>query len=116
MLTSHLFVQLCSMARDMSKKVRIEAFDALGNVKEVSESALLQSLSKKVLGNRSGSKIVSKCEKETKLSFSRAAGTFIHGIEDEHHEVNILFSCYPIPLFSHNLSTAASDSLQSFCC
>ncbi|XP_020108829.1 protein SIEL isoform X2 [Ananas comosus] len=88
--TELIFVQLCSMARDMSKQVRIEAFDALGNVKEVSESALLQSLSKKVLGNRSGSKIVSKCEKETKLSFSRAAGTFIHGIEDEHHEVRAI--------------------------
>ncbi|GAB4834045.1 hypothetical protein Ancab_032298 [Ancistrocladus abbreviatus] len=43
-----LFLQLCSVVRDMSKDVRVEAFSALERVKLASEDMLLQSLSKKV--------------------------------------------------------------------
>ncbi|XP_009802350.1 protein SIEL-like [Nicotiana sylvestris] len=42
-----LFLQLCSMVRDMSVKVRIEVFIALGKIEIVSEYILLQTLSKK---------------------------------------------------------------------
>lgn len=77
------------MARDMSVKVRIEAFLALGKVQLVAENVLLQSLSKKVLGNRSGSKTITKCSvNESKFSLS-AAGAFMHGIEDEFYEVMV---------------------------
>ncbi|KAG1354165.1 protein SIEL [Cocos nucifera] len=85
-----IFVQLCSMARDMSVKVRIEAFLALGKVQLVAENVLLQSLSKKVLGIRSGSKTITKCSiNESKFSLS-AAGAFVHGIEDEFYEVRTI--------------------------
>ncbi|XP_008793958.4 protein SIEL isoform X2 [Phoenix dactylifera] len=85
-----IFVQLCSMARDMSMKVRIEAFLALGKVQLVAENVLLQSLSKKVLGIRSGSKTITKCSvNESKFSLS-AAGAFVHGIEDEFYEVRTI--------------------------
>lgn len=40
-------LQLCSMVRDMSVKVRIEVFIALGKIEIVSEYILLQTLSKK---------------------------------------------------------------------
>ncbi|XP_072976272.1 protein SIEL isoform X2 [Typha angustifolia] len=82
-----IFVQLCSVARDMSVKVRVEAFNALGKVQNVSESVLLQSLSKKVQGIKSGNITLSKLDKESKFRFSCAAGIFIHGIEDEFFEV-----------------------------
>ncbi|XP_072997991.1 protein SIEL isoform X2 [Typha latifolia] len=82
-----IFVQLCSVARDMSVKVRVEAFNALGKVQNVSESVLLQSLSKKVQGIKSGNITLGKLDKESKFRFSCAAGIFIHGIEDEFFEV-----------------------------
>ncbi|KAI8557157.1 hypothetical protein RHMOL_Rhmol05G0313400 [Rhododendron molle] len=44
-----LVLQLCSMVRDMSLKVRVEASDALGEISMVSEEILLQTLSKKLL-------------------------------------------------------------------
>ncbi|XP_038702284.1 protein SIEL isoform X2 [Tripterygium wilfordii] len=44
-----VFVQLCSMVRDMSMEVRVEAFKALGRIGIVSDDLLLQTLSKKEL-------------------------------------------------------------------
>ncbi|KAJ0979408.1 hypothetical protein J5N97_014882 [Dioscorea zingiberensis] len=83
-----IFVQLCSVARDMSMKVRVEAFVALGKIKLVSESVLLQSLSKKVSGIKGGKKVLPGSSSiEYKFSLSRAAGAFIHGIEDEFYQV-----------------------------
>ncbi|CAL9191146.1 protein SIEL-like [Musa acuminata AAA Group] len=82
-----VFVQLCLMARDMHMEVRFEAFVALGKVRLVHETVLLQSLSKKILGIKSGKAIV-KCSTEgTKISLLSAAGAFVHGIEDEFYEV-----------------------------
>ncbi|KAI3979665.1 hypothetical protein MKX01_013760 [Papaver californicum] len=43
-----VFVQLCSMVRDMSVEVRNEAFVSLGEIKMLSEDILLQTLTKKV--------------------------------------------------------------------
>lgn len=87
------------MTRDMDAKVRIEAFTALGKVKLVSESMLLQSLSKKVLVNRKGVKgaiaeYTKLSIKGSNCSLSSAAGAFIHGLEDEFHEV--LFVLYAV--------------------
>ncbi|XP_058091142.1 protein SIEL isoform X2 [Magnolia sinica] len=83
-----IFLQLCSMVRDMSMKVRVEAFLALGKTRLVSEDVLLQSLSKKILGNQKERKSAGKpIGKESALSTSSAAGAFVHGLEDEFHEV-----------------------------
>ncbi|CAL9119646.1 unnamed protein product [Musa textilis] len=82
-----VFVQLCLMARDMCMEVRFEAFVALGKVRLVHETVLLQSLSKKILGIKSGKAIVECSTKGTKISLLSAAGAFVHGIEDEFYEV-----------------------------
>ncbi|XP_042496073.1 protein SIEL [Macadamia integrifolia] len=83
-----VFIQLCSMVRDMSMEVRNEAFVALGKMKLVSEDLLLQSLSKKVLRVTKEKKIVGRCStKEYELPVSGAAGAFVHGLEDEFHKV-----------------------------
>ncbi|KAI3989388.1 hypothetical protein MKX01_016588 [Papaver californicum] len=83
-----VFVQLCSMVRDMSMEVRNEAFVSLGKMKIVSEDILLQTLSKKVLGNLKERKFPGKSNtKILDLPASNAAGAFVHGLEDEFYEV-----------------------------
>ncbi|KAI3987353.1 hypothetical protein MKX01_003103 [Papaver californicum] len=71
-----VFVQLCSMVRDMSMEVRNEAFVSLGEIKMLSEDILLQTL--KFL-RKSNTKIYD-------LPASNAAGAFVHGLEDEFYE------------------------------
>lgn len=79
------------MARDMSKEVRIEAFDALGKVAVVSEDILLQTLSKKVIGIFKGKKPHGQFPADCfEISASGAAGAFVHGLEDEFYEVFLL--------------------------
>ena len=73
------------MARDMNLKVRMEAFIAFGKVRLVSEGVLVQSISKKIPGSKNGGS--SLIVKESKFPLSSAAGAFVHGIEDEFHEV-----------------------------
>lgn len=81
-------IQLSSLARDMCTNVRIEAFNALGKMQRVSEGVLLQSLSKKVIKPNTGSGSIIKGEKvPPKLIYPCAAGIFVHGIEDEFHQV-----------------------------
>lgn len=83
-----IFVQISWMTRDMCSKVRIGAFIALGKLKLVSESVLLQSLSKKILRSKSGESSLAECIIQgSKFSLSGAPGAFVHGIEDEFHEV-----------------------------
>ncbi|KAI3865321.1 hypothetical protein MKX03_037299 [Papaver bracteatum] len=83
-----VFVQLCSMVRDMSMEVRNEAFFSLGKMKMVSEDILLQTLSKKVLGNLKERKFPGKKNaKILDLPASNTAGAFVHGLEDEFYEV-----------------------------
>ncbi|KAI3916408.1 hypothetical protein MKW92_029014 [Papaver armeniacum] len=83
-----VFVQLCSMVRDMSMEVRNEAFISLGKMKMVSEDILLQTLSKKVLGNLKDRKFPGKSNTgNLDLPASNAAGAFVHGLEDEFFEV-----------------------------
>ncbi|CAI0424082.1 unnamed protein product [Linum tenue] len=97
-----VFIQLCCVVRDMSVEVRVEAFKALGKVTEsmVSEEILLQSLSK-ITGalekkiaqakssegkkeNRSQAQLTSRV---LQMFASNGAGAFLHGLEDEFHEV-----------------------------
>ncbi|XP_059668082.1 protein SIEL isoform X3 [Cornus florida] len=83
-----LFLQLCSMVRDMSLEVRVKAFDALGLIEMVSENILLQTLSKKVLAITKENKDLRQYSaKLFELPLSSAAGAFIHGLEDEFYEV-----------------------------
>ncbi|KAJ3682776.1 hypothetical protein LUZ60_013003 [Juncus effusus] len=89
-----IFIHICSMCRDLSKKVRMESFKALGKLNLVSESILMQSLSKKLLKPKTGDKkSIIKSEKEKEVEFKHAflcgAGAFIHGIEDEFYEVRL---------------------------
>lgn len=121
--------QLCSMVRDMDMKVRIKAFHALGKTRLVSEGILLQTLSKKILGARNEKSILGKCiGKETTFSVSSAAGAFVHGLEDEFHQVYlrcnhiscpkfITYSCISIVLIVIHVllkvRKAACDSLGS---
>ncbi|KAL2509940.1 Protein SIEL [Forsythia ovata] len=83
-----VFVQLCSMVRDMDMKLRVVAFDALGKIRMVSEDILLQTLCKKALP---ATKEKTYCGQLTAklrtLPASAAAFAFVHGLEDEFHEV-----------------------------
>ncbi|ONI03827.1 hypothetical protein PRUPE_6G285000 [Prunus persica] len=79
---------LCSTVRDMSMEVRVEAFCALGKIEMVSEEILLQTLSKKVLVTMKGKKSLAQCsDEQLETSGSSVAGAFMHGLEDEFHEV-----------------------------
>ncbi|CAK9162369.1 unnamed protein product [Ilex paraguariensis] len=83
-----LFVQLCSMVRDMSVKVRVEAFDALGKIPTVTADVLLQTVSKKVLEINKKKKYPGQfTAKQFEIPASNAAGAFVHGLEDEFYEV-----------------------------
>ncbi|GAV76894.1 Cnd1 domain-containing protein, partial [Cephalotus follicularis] len=89
-LSNAVFIQLCSMVRDMNMEVRLEAFDALKKIGMVSESVLLQTLSKKVLATTKEKKSHGQRTAECfEISSSNAAGAFVHGLEDEFHEVRM---------------------------
>ncbi|XP_065871773.1 protein SIEL isoform X2 [Euphorbia lathyris] len=82
-----VFIQLCSMVRDMSLMVRVEAFNSLGKIKMVSEDILLQTLSKKVLSIMKEKKPYHlHIAKRVEILASNAAGAFVHGLEDEYYE------------------------------
>nr|XP_023903304.1 protein SIEL [Quercus suber] len=83
-----LFVKLCSMGRDMSMEVRVEAFDALGKINVVSEDILLQTLSKRVLATSKEKRSLGQCPAEQfEILASNVAGVLVHGLEDEFYEV-----------------------------
>ncbi|KAM7263509.1 hypothetical protein ACFE04_001192 [Oxalis oulophora] len=85
-----VFIQLCSMVRDMNMEVRREAFDALGLVELVSDNILLQTLSKKVLETSKVKNSQGHFMAEWfQISASNAAGAFVHGLEDEFHESSL---------------------------
>ncbi|KAK7273765.1 hypothetical protein RIF29_14828 [Crotalaria pallida] len=86
--SNEVFAKICSMARDMSMKVRTEAFNGLGKMEIVSEDFLLQSLSKRVLafGKKKEALYQSTSEQFVKLATS-VAGALVHGLEDEFFEV-----------------------------
>lgn len=86
-----LFEQLCSIVRDMSMVVRLEAFDALAKIEMVSEDILLLTLSKKV-------------NKHIEIPAPGAVGAFVHGLEDEYYEGR-RSACSSL----HTLSILSSD-------
>lgn len=74
-------------------EVRVEAFYALGKIKLVSEDILLQTLSKRVLVTTKGKGSFAQCsDEQLEVSGSSVAGAFVHGLEDEFHEVTFIFS------------------------
>ncbi|XP_018514824.1 protein SIEL isoform X2 [Brassica rapa] len=82
-----VFLQLCSVVRDMSVDVRVEVFKAFGVIGTASESIILQTLSKKVLrAAGKGKKPQNRFSNES-ADAAAAAGVFIHGFEDEFYEV-----------------------------
>ncbi|KAL6955254.1 hypothetical protein U1Q18_045534 [Sarracenia purpurea var. burkii] len=100
-----LFVQLCSMVRDMNVKVRVEAFDALGEIAMVSEDILLQTLSKKLLSVIKEKTYPGMCSANpVEIPASSAAGVFVHGLEDEFCEVR-KSACHSL----HMLSILSAD-------
>lgn len=105
-----VFIKLCSMVRDMNMAIRVEAFNALGKMQMLSEDVLLQSLSKKVLR-------ITK-EKESNHQYlklkalaSSAAGAFVHGLEDEFHEVR-KSACYSLRMLSVLSAEFAGQALD----
>ncbi|EEF35710.1 conserved hypothetical protein [Ricinus communis] len=88
-----VFLQLCSMVRDMSMGVRVGAFSALGKIQIVSEDILLQTLSKKVLPIIKEKK--SQIAERFQSLAASAAGAFMHGLEDEFYEVR-KSACYSL--------------------
>ncbi|XP_019092542.1 PREDICTED: protein SIEL-like [Camelina sativa] len=84
--TDAVFLQLCSIVRDMSVDVRVEVFRGFGIVGTASESIILQTISKKVLGARKGKKPQNHLS-NVSADVAAAAGIFIHGFEDEFYEV-----------------------------
>ncbi|KAG2272532.1 hypothetical protein Bca52824_067087 [Brassica carinata] len=81
-----VFLQLCSVVRDMSVDVRVEVFKAFGVIGTASESIILQTLSKKVLRAGKGKKPQDRLSNGS-VDAAAAAGVFIHGFEDEFYEV-----------------------------
>ncbi|KAL6010627.1 hypothetical protein ACLOJK_001063 [Asimina triloba] len=104
---------LCSMVRDMSMEIRVEAFLAVGRTRMVSEDVLLQTLSKKI--NQNESKSLRKLAgKGSMLSISSAAGAFVHGLEDEFYQVRraACASMGSLIVFSLRFVDAAFDLLM----
>ncbi|CAH9118437.1 unnamed protein product, partial [Cuscuta epithymum] len=74
--------------RDMSVKVRIQAFNSLGNVELVSKDLLLLTLSKKASPAMKEKNFPGQfTTKSSKLPASSAAFAFVNGLEDEFYEV-----------------------------
>ncbi|XP_022982770.1 protein SIEL [Cucurbita maxima] len=86
--SDEIFANLCSMTRDMSMEVRSNAFVAIKRLEIVSEDLLLQSMSKRVLSIFKGKKSLVQCYTEQlEMLALDVAGAFVHGVEDEFHQV-----------------------------
>ncbi|OIV98566.1 hypothetical protein TanjilG_12152 [Lupinus angustifolius] len=114
-LSNEVFAKLCSMARDMSMKVRAEAFNGIGKIEIVSEDFLLQSLSKRVLtfGKTKKTLYQSTSEQFVKLATS-VAGALVHGLEDEFFEVrkSACQSLYTLTILSLEFAHEAINFLM----
>ncbi|XP_057512953.1 LOW QUALITY PROTEIN: protein SIEL [Actinidia eriantha] len=107
-----LFLQLCSMVRDMSVKVRVEVFDALGEIGMVSEDILLQTLSKKLLSALKDKNYPGLYSgKPFELRASDASGVFLHGLEDEFCEVR-RSACHSLQTLSILSANFAGEGLN----
>ncbi|TKY65757.1 SIEL protein [Spatholobus suberectus] len=86
--SNEVFAKVCSMARDMSMKVRLETFNGLRKMKMVSEDLLLQSLSKRVLGlGKQKETLGQRTSEQFVMLATSVAGALFHGLEDEFFEV-----------------------------
>ncbi|KAJ7555615.1 hypothetical protein O6H91_05G046800 [Diphasiastrum complanatum] len=99
---NNAFLQVCSAVTDMEMRVRLKACHALGRMTHVNERFLLQALSKKLfeagesetttsIGNilqERGNGFVGH-ESQVVHPYQGAAGAFVHGLEDEFHEVRL---------------------------
>lgn len=84
----------------MDMETRIAAFNALGKILTVSEDILLQTLSKKALAATKEKNYPGQyTAKVFKIPATAAAFTFVHGLEDEFYQVNLVvliisFGCH----------------------
>ncbi|XP_050203523.1 protein SIEL isoform X2 [Mercurialis annua] len=110
-----VFMQLCSVARDMSMGVRVAAFSAVGKIQMVSEEILLQTLSKKVrpIAKEKKSHSLHTAEKLKSL-VANAAGAFVHGLEDEFYEVrrSACYSLHKLVILSAEFAARALNLLM----
>ncbi|CAJ1808650.1 unnamed protein product [Sphenostylis stenocarpa] len=113
--SNDVFAKLCSMARDMNMKVRVEAFNGLGKMEMVSEDLLLQSLSKRVSGRGKQKETVDQRTSEQFVMLaSSVAGALVHGLEDEFFEVrkSVCESLRTLTSLSAEFAREALDSLM----
>ncbi|KAF6174113.1 hypothetical protein GIB67_020295 [Kingdonia uniflora] len=104
-----VFVKICSMVRDMSMEVRLEAFLELGKIK-VSENVLLHTLSKNALAKVKRPEAIGPRSHEFYV-VSNVAGAFVHGLEDEYYEVR-KSACSSLGALTKLSSTFALDALK----
>ncbi|GJZ97634.1 protein SIEL isoform X1 [Tanacetum coccineum] len=93
------------MVRDMSLNVRINAFNALGNVGVVSDYILLQTLSKRI------DKELPRRLSVKHFNLPISTGAFVHGLEDEFCEVRSS-ACYSIRIPVISSATCAAGALD----
>ncbi|XP_068487328.1 protein SIEL [Phaseolus vulgaris] len=113
--SNDVFAKLCSMARDMNMKVRVEAFNGLRKMEMVSEDLLLQSLAKRVSG-RGKQKDTGgqRTSEQFVMLASSVAGALVHGLEDEFFEVrkSVCESLRTLTSLSAAFAREALDSLM----
>ncbi|XP_057523807.1 protein SIEL isoform X2 [Amaranthus tricolor] len=110
-----VFLQICSMVRDMNVEVRVEAFTALGKIAYISGDILLQTMSKRVLGTIKEKQSLAWCSSHMhKIHASVAAGLFVHGLEDEYSEVQqaACISLRMLPVISDQFASEAVNILK----
>lgn len=131
------FVSICSLATDISVPVRIAAFQAMASLKGVSETLLLQTFDKKLMSHLRLRKSAHDTLKEkhgivkqttynnsvapqgdlaiqdVSIMSAGACGAFIHGLEDEIHEVRLatLNAIRALAINFHPLASKALDFL-----
>ncbi|RDY12076.1 Protein SIEL, partial [Mucuna pruriens] len=113
--SNEVFAKLCSMARDMSMKVRVEAFNGLRKMQMVSEDLLLQSLSKRVLGpGKQRESLGQRTSEQFDMLATSVAGALVHGLEDEFFEVrkSVCNSLCTLTILSVKFAREALDSLM----
>ncbi|XP_045798541.1 protein SIEL-like [Trifolium pratense] len=112
---NEVFAKLCSMVRDMSMKVRVEAFNGLAKMEIVSKDFLLQSLSKRVLRNEKQMEAMDQSTSEQFVTLATSvAGALVHGLEEEFFEVrkSACQSLHTLTVLSVEFAREALDLLM----
>ncbi|KOM44952.1 hypothetical protein LR48_Vigan06g025800 [Vigna angularis] len=113
--SNDVFAKLCSMARDMNMKVRVEAFNGLRKMEMVSEDLLLQSLAKRVSGHGKQKETGGQSTSEQCVMLaSSVAGALVHGLANEFFEVrkSVCESLRTLTSLSAEFAREALDSLM----